>query len=280
MLSAKGRVCNNKVGILDKMTALRKRLQGYIQQGEQKVQKREADADAAKQAWLDAEGAYLVDKKKAESLDAQVVEDLKKVTSLMELLELNKKRLAKVRASVTEQLSEIDEEEAIIRELLGYIGDLTSSTVDTVRLHLPFRACVRAPRTPRMQPSLPARPDPFPPGPNSFRARGAGCLVVGREVQPGRHQAHAPPRPRWPGGLPSGLRTVRSPPRLLPAPGSRCQCFGPMRPTARVLIRRRLICRRLICRCVDPRCLAARGVRPAGALPRRPRLEPRAAGVC
>ncbi len=138
MLSAKGRVCNNKVYILDKMTALRTKLQGYIEQGLQKVQKREDDANAAKQAWLDAEGAYLIAKKKAETLDVQVAEDLKKVTSLTELLDLHKKRLAKVRASVTAQLSEIDEEEAIIKELLGYIGDLTSSTVDVVRVSSPF----------------------------------------------------------------------------------------------------------------------------------------------
>jgi hypothetical protein len=133
MLSAKGRVCNNKVVILDKMTTLRNKLKGYIDEGEKKVKKRETDTDAAKQAWLDEEGAYLIAKSKAESLDKQVAEDLKKVTSLTELLDLNKKRLAKVRASVTEQLSEIDEEEAIIRELLGYIGDLTKSTVDVVR---------------------------------------------------------------------------------------------------------------------------------------------------
>jgi hypothetical protein len=132
MLSAKGRVCNNKVFILDKMQALRDRLQGYIDQGLLKVQKRSSDADAAKSAWLDAEGEYLMLKKKAEELDALVAEDLKKVTSLTSLLELNKARLAKVCASVTEQLGEIDEEEAIIRELLGYIGDLTSSTVDVV----------------------------------------------------------------------------------------------------------------------------------------------------
>jgi hypothetical protein len=130
MLSAKGRVCNNKVVILDKMTTLRNKLKGYIDEGDKKVKKRETDASTAKQAWLDAEGAYLIAKSKAESLDKQVAEDLKKVTSLTELLDLNKKRLAKVRASVTEQLSEIDEEEAIIRELLGYIGDLTTSTVD------------------------------------------------------------------------------------------------------------------------------------------------------
>ncbi len=138
MLSAKGRVCTNKAYILDKMATLRSKLQGYTEQGAQKVQKRVANADAAKLAWLDAEGAYLIAKKKAESLDAQVAEDLKKVTSLTELLELNTKRLAKVRASVTEQLAEIDEEEAIIRELLGYIGDLTSSTVNVVRLPFPL----------------------------------------------------------------------------------------------------------------------------------------------
>ena len=132
MLSAKGRVCNNKVVIVDKMTALRTKLQGYIEQGLQKVQKREAGADAAKQAWLDAEGAYLIAKKKAETLDLQVAEDLKKVASLTELLDLHKKRLAKVRASVTEQLSEIDEEEAIIKELMGYISDLSASSPSPV----------------------------------------------------------------------------------------------------------------------------------------------------
>ena len=134
MLSAKGRVCKNKVFILDKMQTLRNRLQGYIDQGVLKVQKRESDEAAAKSAWLDAESQYLLSKKKAEDADATVAQDLKKVESLSSLLDLNKARLAKVRASVTEQLSEIDEEEAIIRELLGYIGDLHSSTVDVVRV--------------------------------------------------------------------------------------------------------------------------------------------------
>jgi hypothetical protein len=133
MLSAKGRVCKNKVYILDKMQTLRNRLQGYIDDGAQKVQKREAGESAAKSAWLDAEGQYLVSKKQAEDADATVAQDLKSVESLSSLLALNKARLAKVRASTTEQLSEIDEEEAIIRELLGYISDLHSSTVDVVR---------------------------------------------------------------------------------------------------------------------------------------------------
>ena len=138
-------MCGNKVLILEKMQTLRDRLQGFIDEGSQKVTKREADANAAKQAWLDAEGAYMVAKKNADSLDAQVAEGMKKVTGLMELLELHKNRLAKVRAAVTEQLSEIDEEEAIIRELLGYIGDLTSSTVDVVRARFPFYTCLVPP---------------------------------------------------------------------------------------------------------------------------------------
>jgi hypothetical protein len=143
MLSAKGRVCGNKVYILDKMQTLRNRLQGYIDAGAQKVQKREVDASAAKSAWLDAESQYLLSKKQAEDADATVAQDLKTVESLTGLLALNKARLAKVRASTTEQLSEIDEEEAIIRELLGYIGDLHSSTVDVVRAsdHAPIVKC-------------------------------------------------------------------------------------------------------------------------------------------
>jgi hypothetical protein len=143
MLSAKGRVCNNKVFILDKMQALKNRLQGYIDQGSQKVQKRETDTATAKSAWLDAESQYLLSKQKAESSDGTVAQDLKKVETLSSLLELNKARLAKVRASVTEQLSEIDEEEAIIKELLGYVGDLTSSTVDVVRTHIRIRGRAR-----------------------------------------------------------------------------------------------------------------------------------------
>jgi hypothetical protein len=150
MLSAKGRVCNNKVYILSKMQTLRDRLQGYIEAGAQKVQQREAEESAAKSAWLDSESQYVLAKKQAEHADAAVAQDLKKVASLSELLVLNKARLAKVRASTTEQLSEIDEEEAIIRELLGYIGDLHSSTVDVVR----------APNNVRERCRLPARAHP------------------------------------------------------------------------------------------------------------------------
>jgi hypothetical protein len=148
MLSAKGRVCGNKVFILNKMQTLRDRLQGYIDQGVQKVQKREADEAAAKSAWLDAESQYILSKQEAEKADATVADDLKKVASLTGLLELNKARLAKVRASVTEQLSEIDEEEAIIRELLGYISDLHSSTVDVVSARFCERARTLSARIP------------------------------------------------------------------------------------------------------------------------------------
>jgi hypothetical protein len=133
MLSAKGSVCGNKVFILDKMQTLKNKLQGYIDQGSQKVQQRVTDADAAKSAWLDAESQHLLSKQKAESSDATVAQELKKVESLSSLLELNKSRLAKVRAATTEELSKIDNEEAIIKELLGYVGDLTASTVDVVR---------------------------------------------------------------------------------------------------------------------------------------------------
>jgi hypothetical protein len=133
MLSAKGRVCGNKVLILQKMQQLKDKLVGFQTDARNKLNLRVQQEAAAKRAWLDEEGKYAIQKAAVDLDSANVAESLKNVASLRDLVELRKSRLAKVRAENTEALGEIDEEEAIIRELLGYIGDLTKSTVDVVR---------------------------------------------------------------------------------------------------------------------------------------------------
>lgn len=106
--------------------------QDFITQGAAKVALRQSQADSAKSAWLDAEGQYAVDKAAFDNDELTVASDLKKTLLLQDLVQNSQARLAKVKANNTEELSEIDEEEAIIRELLGYISDLTKSTVDVV----------------------------------------------------------------------------------------------------------------------------------------------------
>ena len=109
-----------------------KKLQDFIVQGSSKVALRQTQADTAKSAWLDAEGQYEIDTKKVATDELNIAADMKKVSLLTEVVSANRARLAKVKASNTEQLGEIDDEEAIIRELLDYINDLTTSTVDVV----------------------------------------------------------------------------------------------------------------------------------------------------
>ncbi len=132
MLSAKGRVCGNKVYILQKMRQLRDKLVGFQTDAQNKLNLRVQQEASAKRAWLDEEGQYAIQKAAVDLDNANVAISLKNVASLRDLVELRNSRLSKVRAENTEALSEIDEEEAIIRELLGYIGDLTTSTVDVV----------------------------------------------------------------------------------------------------------------------------------------------------
>ena len=132
MLSAKGRVCGNKVYILQKMQQLRDKLVGFQTDALNRVNLRDQQAASSKAAWLDAEGKYAILKAAVDLDTAQIARSEKNVANLQDLIALRKARLAKVRAENSEALSEIDEEEAIIRELLGYISDLTKSTVDVV----------------------------------------------------------------------------------------------------------------------------------------------------
>jgi hypothetical protein len=132
MLSAKGKVCGNKAYILQKMQQLKDRLIGFKTEALNKLNLRVQQEATAKNAWLDEEGRYAVQKAAVELDTTNIDKSLKTVASLLDLVELRKARVSKVRADNTEALGEIDEEEAIIRELLGYIGDLTKSTVDVV----------------------------------------------------------------------------------------------------------------------------------------------------
>jgi hypothetical protein len=132
MLSSKGKVCSNKDFILTKLQELLSNLQTFESEGSAKVVLRESQADAAKSSWLDAEGQYSVEKAALDQDDANLAADLKKVSTLQDLVGLNKVRLAKVKANNTEELSEIDDEEAIIKELMGYISDLSASSPSPV----------------------------------------------------------------------------------------------------------------------------------------------------
>jgi hypothetical protein len=147
MLSAKGRVCGNKDYILQKMWQLKDKLVGFQTDAQNKLNLRIQQEIAAKKAWLDEEGKYAVQKAAVELDSANMARSLKNVASLQDLVELRKARISKIRADNTNALSEIDEEEAIIRELLGYISDLTKSTVDVVRLGLitPIRGAFNRP---------------------------------------------------------------------------------------------------------------------------------------
>ncbi len=114
------------------MQQLKEKLVGFQADAQSKLNLRVQQKASAKKNWLDEEGRYAIQKAAVDLGSANVAKSLKNVASLQDLVELRNARLAKVRADNTEALGEIDEEEAIIRELLGYIGDLTKSTVDVV----------------------------------------------------------------------------------------------------------------------------------------------------
>jgi hypothetical protein len=57
---------------------------------------------------------------------------LKKAVGLQDVVDDDTRRLATLRANVTEELAEIDEEEAMIRENLALVNQI-DSTPDTVR---------------------------------------------------------------------------------------------------------------------------------------------------
>jgi hypothetical protein len=132
MLSATQRVCGNKDIIFQKMKQLRDKLVGFVIDGQNKLNLRVQQESSTKQIWLDEEGQYAIQKAACERGKITVASDVKHVIYVQDLLALSKIRLAKVKANNTEELGEIDDEEAIIRELLGYISDLTKSTVDVV----------------------------------------------------------------------------------------------------------------------------------------------------
>jgi hypothetical protein len=132
MLSAKGKVCGNKEYIVQKMKELKDKLIGFRTDAQKKVDVRVQQEASAIQAWLDEEGRYAVQKAAVEQDTTNIDKSVKAVASLVDLVAFRKARVSKVTADNTEALGEIDEEVAIIRELLGYISDLTKSTVDVV----------------------------------------------------------------------------------------------------------------------------------------------------
>jgi hypothetical protein len=129
MLSANGKVCGNKAYILQQMQQLKDKLIGFQTNARNRLSLRIQQESYAKQAWLDEEGKYAIQKAAVNSDTANVEMSVRKVASLQDLVALRKARLAKVKNDNTD----IDGEDAIIRELLGYINDLTKSTVDVVR---------------------------------------------------------------------------------------------------------------------------------------------------
>ncbi len=115
------------------------RLRDLIQQGNLRVQKREAELLRAKEAWLNSAAEYALLKKKADDLELIVISYLKKADSLSSLVKLNADRLDKVHTSVAEKLDEIEDEVGIVQEILGYINSLSkfpNEAVTAVVLHM------------------------------------------------------------------------------------------------------------------------------------------------
>ncbi len=158
MLSTKGKVCGNKDYMIQKMLDLRDRLVAFEHEIKSELNKRVEQESSTKRAWLDEEGRYAVQTAARDHAKVNVAADLNKVSLHQDLLALSKARLSKVRSNTTEQLSEIDEEEAIIRELLGYIGDLTESTVDAVGPPPNRASCHLSLPHPHLMSSIPATP--------------------------------------------------------------------------------------------------------------------------
>ena len=146
MLSSKGRLCSRKDEVLGKLQALRDRLQGLSGSSDAHTDARQQAADAAKQAWLDAEGQHAILQRTGDTDALEVKAALKKAVGLQDVVDDDKRLLKALQDNFTSELAEIDEEESTIREELALVSQVSGSAATVRRARLSPRARRLIPR--------------------------------------------------------------------------------------------------------------------------------------
>ena len=130
MLSSKGKFCSKRVLIKGKFNDLIETLRGLTIRSKARVVKRTADSKAADTAWLEAEGQYAIDTKNELIAAENVADALKHTLQATTDMGQEQTRLDAMKISKEKSITEIEEEEAIIREILGYITTLENSKIE------------------------------------------------------------------------------------------------------------------------------------------------------
>lgn len=112
--------------VIKKMQELLAKLKNLRIAASDRVNARKAEADAAQQAWLDAEGKTAVLKKTSEDKTLSYNNQLKLVTDLTTDVKLDTQRFDMMSTNYTREKAEIEEEEEVIRLIIGDLKELTA----------------------------------------------------------------------------------------------------------------------------------------------------------
>ncbi len=126
-LSTKGRLCTRKDYLVSKLQGLASHLQALTDASSTRTEYRKTVETEAKQKWLDSEGHHAMLQKTVEKEELDLKAGLKLAVGLQDVVDDDRARLAALRANITEELREIDEEEAMIREQLALTKQLSDA---------------------------------------------------------------------------------------------------------------------------------------------------------
>ena len=129
MLSTQTTMCLNKAAVLSQMYQLMTKLQGLQQQAIQRIVTRKALADAANQAWLNAEAQYQTEVKAETNDNTLFQNELKVVSNDQSQVDAQKAHVAVVSANVTVETADATNDEAIIKLILSELSTLTAMPV-------------------------------------------------------------------------------------------------------------------------------------------------------
>ena len=129
MLSTQTTMCLNKAAVLSQMYQLMTKLQGLQQQAIQRIVTRKALADAANQAWLNAEAQYQTEVKAETNDNTLFQNELKVVSNDQSQVNAQQAHVAVVFANVTAETADATNDEAIIKLILSELSTLTAMPV-------------------------------------------------------------------------------------------------------------------------------------------------------
>ena len=122
-------MCMKKDAVLNQMYQLMNKLQGLQQQAIQRIITHKALADAANQAWLDAESQYQTEVQ-AETNDHTLFQnELKLVSNDQSQVSGQQAHVAAVYANVTVASADAINDEAVIRLIISELSTLTAMPV-------------------------------------------------------------------------------------------------------------------------------------------------------